>query len=315
MAAAEVGDDVFGDDPTVERARGARGRAARQGRGAVRLQRDAGQPRLADGAPAARLRAIAGAPPTPCSTRLAATRWSSARRCGRSSERPDGTLDPAEIAAAFRDPSDLHEPITGLVTLENTNAHTGGRPLTVEYTRTVAALAHERGVPLHIDGARFFNAVVALGVTPAELAAPADTRDVLPVQGPVGARSGPSWSATGRSSPAPVGRASCSAAACARSACWPRPGLSPFRRRCRDDRAAGRGPRERAAAGRGPRRPRRHPLAGRDRPAGRWPARSGARRDRLRPVQAWTGIGRRSSTPSRRGACGWSRTRTGRSAP
>ena len=90
-------------------------------------------------------------------------------------ERPDGTLDPAEIVAAFRDPSDLHEPITGLVILENTNAHTGGRPLTVEYTRTVAAIAHERGVPLHIDGARFFNAVVALGVTPAELAAPADS--------------------------------------------------------------------------------------------------------------------------------------------
>ena len=61
------------------------------------------------------------------------------------------------------------------MTLENTNAHTGGRPLTVDYTRTVAALAHERGVPLHIDGARFFNAVVALGVTPAELAAPADS--------------------------------------------------------------------------------------------------------------------------------------------
>ena len=90
-------------------------------------------------------------------------------------ERPDGTLDPAEIVDAFRDPTDLHEPITGLVTLENTNAHTGGRPLTVEYTRTVAALAHERGVPLHVDGARFFNAVVALGVTPAELAAPADS--------------------------------------------------------------------------------------------------------------------------------------------
>jgi threonine aldolase len=90
-------------------------------------------------------------------------------------ERPDGTLDPAQIADAFRDPTDLHEPITGLVVLENTHAHSGGRPLTAAYIRTVAAIAHERGVPLHVDGARFFNAVVALGVSPRELAAPADS--------------------------------------------------------------------------------------------------------------------------------------------
>ena len=59
---------------------------------------------------------------------------------------------------------DVHEPITGLVALENTHAHSGGRPLPVEYVRTIAAIAHERGVPLHIDGARLFNAAVALGV-------------------------------------------------------------------------------------------------------------------------------------------------------
>ncbi len=40
-----------------------------------------------------------------------------------------------------------------------------GQPLTPAYTREVATIAHERGVPLHVDGARFFNAVVALGVT------------------------------------------------------------------------------------------------------------------------------------------------------
>jgi threonine aldolase len=90
-------------------------------------------------------------------------------------ERPDGTIDPAAVAAAFRDLTDLHEPPTGLVSLENTHAHSGGRPLPVEYVRTIAAIAHERGVPLHIDGARYFNAVVALGTTPAALAAPADT--------------------------------------------------------------------------------------------------------------------------------------------
>jgi threonine aldolase len=90
-------------------------------------------------------------------------------------ERLDGTIDPDAIADAFRDPADLHEPPTGLVVLENTHAHSGGRPLSVAYEREVAAIAHDRGVPLHLDGARFFNAVVALGTTPPELAAPADT--------------------------------------------------------------------------------------------------------------------------------------------
>jgi threonine aldolase len=90
-------------------------------------------------------------------------------------ERPDGTMDPAEITAAFRDPTDLHEPITGLIVLENTHAHSGGRPLPFEYIEQVAAIAHERGVPLHVDGARFFNAAVATGMAPSALAAPADT--------------------------------------------------------------------------------------------------------------------------------------------
>ena len=58
--------------------------------------------------------------------------------------------------------------------IENTHAHSMGRPLSVAYEREVAAIAHERGVPLHIDGARFWNAAVALGVSGAELAAPAD---------------------------------------------------------------------------------------------------------------------------------------------
>jgi threonine aldolase len=50
-----------------------------------------------------------------------------------------------------------------------------GQPLTPEYTRAVAAIAHDRGVPLHVDGARFWNAVVALGVSPTELSGPADS--------------------------------------------------------------------------------------------------------------------------------------------
>ena len=159
MAAAEVGDDVFGDDPTVN---------ALEARAAELLGKDAGlfvssgtqgnlvslMAHLPRG-----YEAIAGASAHTVIDEAGGHAVVVGATMRALQERPDGTLDPAEIVAAFRDPSDLHEPITGLVTLENTNAHTGGRPLTVEYTRTVAALAHERGVPLHIDGARFFNAV------------------------------------------------------------------------------------------------------------------------------------------------------------
>ena len=90
-------------------------------------------------------------------------------------DRPDGTLDPDEVAAAFRDPSDPHEPLTSLVTIENAHSHSGNQPISITATEAVAAVAHQRGVPLHVDGARFFNAVVALGVRPAELAGPADS--------------------------------------------------------------------------------------------------------------------------------------------
>jgi len=90
-------------------------------------------------------------------------------------ERPDGTMALDEIRAAFRDPTDIHEPITGMIGIENTNMYAMGLPLTPQFTAVVAQIAHERGVALHVDGARFFNAVVALGVRPVDLAGPADT--------------------------------------------------------------------------------------------------------------------------------------------
>ena len=99
-------------------------------------------------------------------------------RRGRLEDQPDGTLDLHAIDAAFRDPTDPHEPLSGLVTLENTHAHSMGRPLTPSYEREVAAIARRHGVPLHIDGARFWNAVVAQrddGVTGRDLADPADS--------------------------------------------------------------------------------------------------------------------------------------------
>jgi threonine aldolase len=87
---------------------------------------------------------------------------------------PDGSLALDDICQAIRS-DDAHQPISRLVALENTHNRCGGAALTVEYTRSVGELAHEHGLLLHIDGARIFNAAVALGVDARELAAPADS--------------------------------------------------------------------------------------------------------------------------------------------
>jgi threonine aldolase len=87
---------------------------------------------------------------------------------------PDGTLLLDEIAAAIR-PGDVHCPHTSMIALENTHAECGGVPLTAEYTHQVGELAHANGLKLHIDGARLFNAAVALGITARDLVQPADT--------------------------------------------------------------------------------------------------------------------------------------------
>ncbi len=175
MAAAAVGDDVFGDDPTVN---------ALEERAADLLGKEAGL-FVASGTMGNLVSLMAHVPrgheiiagyQTHTVMDEAANHAVVVGASVRAlHERPDGTLDPADVVDAFRDAGDVHEPITGLVVLENTHAHSGGRPLPVDYVRSIATIAHERGVPLHIDGARFFNAVVALGVPARELAAPADS--------------------------------------------------------------------------------------------------------------------------------------------
>ena len=87
---------------------------------------------------------------------------------------PDGTMAMADIENAIR-PDDDHAPRSRLICLENTHNRMGGVPLTVEYTDQVADLARQRGLRLHIDGARIFNAAVALGVDVKELARGADS--------------------------------------------------------------------------------------------------------------------------------------------
>jgi len=175
MATAELGDDVFGDDPTVN---------ALEERAAELLDKEAGLfvasgtmgNLVAQLAHLARGSEIIAAASSHLVMDEAAGHAVVVGASVRTlAESADGTIDPAVIAAAFRDPDDPHEPMTGLITLENTHAHSMGRPLNVAYEEAVAAIAHVNHVPLHLDGARFFSATVALGVRPAALAAPADS--------------------------------------------------------------------------------------------------------------------------------------------
>jgi len=87
---------------------------------------------------------------------------------------PDGTMDLKEIEHAIR-VEDVHHPITRLIVLENTHNRCGGAVLNPEYTRQVGVLARQRGLHLHLDGARIFNAAAACGLSAAVLAEPCDT--------------------------------------------------------------------------------------------------------------------------------------------
>jgi threonine aldolase len=76
---------------------------------------------------------------------------------------PDGTMDLEDIEAAIRS-DNIHFPRTRLICLENTHNRCNGSPLLPEYMESVAILAKRHGVRVHLDGARIFNAAVALGV-------------------------------------------------------------------------------------------------------------------------------------------------------
>src|SRR5512143_1524609 len=87
---------------------------------------------------------------------------------------PDGTLKLEEIEAAVRADNE-HYPRTRLIALENTHNSIGGRALAPSYVQAAGALARKHGLALHVDGARIFNAAVALGVDVHALTAPADS--------------------------------------------------------------------------------------------------------------------------------------------
>ena len=174
MAECEVGDDVFGEDPTVrqleELAAGRVGKAAALlvasgtmgnllavmvhcSGGFGFLAGDASHVRVSEAGGHARL---AGAPLWPLATdRL-------------------GGFDPAEVKRSIH-AGNPHLATTRLLCLENTHNFCGGVALEPERVARIVAPARERGLALHLDGARIFNAAAALNVPAAELAAPFDS--------------------------------------------------------------------------------------------------------------------------------------------
>src|SRR5215217_3464666 len=175
MADAEVGDDVFGDDPTVikleERAAELTGKQAglfvSSGTMGNLVSLMAQVPRggeiiAGEGAhtfahEAANYAVVVGAG-------IKLLPWND-----------EGKMELDSIRRAFRNPMDTHDPITSVVMLENTHSDSMAQPLPVDYVEAVGNIARDQEVPLHIDGARIWNASVALGVPARKLLAPADS--------------------------------------------------------------------------------------------------------------------------------------------
>lgn len=174
MASAEVGDDVYGEDPTINRlqemsaallgkeaglfvASGTMGNLiavlAQCERGDEAIMGNLGHTFLFEGGG---ISALGGVFPHTLPNQA------------------DGTLALEDIRSAVRS-NDVHYPVSKMVILENTHNRCGGVVLSAAYTRAAAEVAHNHGMALHVDGARIFNAAAALQVPAAELVAPADS--------------------------------------------------------------------------------------------------------------------------------------------
>ncbi|MFO7695800.1 MAG: low-specificity L-threonine aldolase [Anaerolineae bacterium] len=88
--------------------------------------------------------------------------------------RPDGMLEPTQVEEAIRT-DNIHFPSTRLICLENTHNRCGGAVISLEQMAAIRQIALKHGVAMHLDGARVFNAAVALGVPMAAIAAQVDS--------------------------------------------------------------------------------------------------------------------------------------------
>jgi threonine aldolase len=87
----------------------------------------------------------------------------------------DGTLALADLEKALRSPEDIHQPISKMVIIENTQNDCGGVPLSAKYCDTVGEFAHAHSLVLHLDGARIFNAAISLNVQVSDLTRAVDS--------------------------------------------------------------------------------------------------------------------------------------------
>ena len=174
MAEAQVGDDVFGDDPTINKLE--QMAADRLGKEAALFVASGTMGNLVS------LLAHCGRGDEIILGSLSHTfffeQGGSAAVGGihprTVANQPDGTLALAEIEAAVRSDT-IHFPLTRLIVLENTHNRCGGHPLDTDYMQAVGDFARRYGLSIHVVGARFVNAAVALDVIVDQLAAEADS--------------------------------------------------------------------------------------------------------------------------------------------
>lgn len=174
-ASAEVGDDVFEDDPTV---------AALEERAADLLGKEAGL-FVASGTMGNLVSVMAHVPrggeiiapaeghiPNDEAANYAVVAGAGLRVVR---ENASGEMPISAVVEAIQDESDPHSAITSLVVVENCHAHTFSRPITATYMKELRAALKPAGIPIHVDGARLFNAVVALGISAHDLVKDADS--------------------------------------------------------------------------------------------------------------------------------------------
>ncbi|MGQ9676465.1 MAG: low-specificity L-threonine aldolase [Chloroflexota bacterium] len=173
MAEAELGDDVFGEDPTVNRLEAIA--AEMMGKEAAVLLTSGTMGNLVGVLSHCQRgdEAIVGDQAHVFMYEVASCAAVGGVQL-RTVTNVAGRLDPVALEAAFRLPN-IHFPRTALVCLENTHNRCGGAVLTPEYIADVARLAHERGAQVHLDGARIFNAAVYLGIPARELTRQVDS--------------------------------------------------------------------------------------------------------------------------------------------
>ena len=86
-----------------------------------------------------------------------------------------GVMDPDDVRRAIRERGNIHFPRTSLVVLENTHNRGGGKVLPLDNVKAISDIAHSNGLSVHMDGARIFNAQVASGIPASEYAKYADS--------------------------------------------------------------------------------------------------------------------------------------------